>query len=102
MSWESSAVYYQLVNEIVRDRLGGLRSADCLMRSVDFADVEVLQRAGDWDAAGVLLAREARALEGAGAELLVLCTNTMHKVAPAIEAAVGIPLVHIADTTAHA
>jgi aspartate racemase len=102
MSWESSAVYYRLLNEAVRDRLGGLHSADCLLRSVDFADVEVLQRTGDWDGSGRLLAREAAALEGAGAELLVLCTNTMHKVAPAIEAAVGVPLVHIADTTAHA
>src|SRR4051794_21175966 len=102
MSWESSAVYYRLVNEAVRDRLGGLHSADCLLRSVDFAGVEQLQRAGDWEAAGRLLAGEAQALEGAGAALLVLCTNTMHKVAAAIEAAVGIPLVHIADTTAHA
>src|SRR3954447_20159023 len=98
MSWESSAVYYRLLNETVRDRLGGLHSADCLLRSVDFADVEVLQRAGDWEAARALLQREAGALEAAGAELLVLCTNTMHKVAPEP----GIPLVHIVDTTAHA
>src|SRR3954471_24433350 len=93
MSWESSAVYYRLVNELVRERLGGLHSADCVLRSVDFAGVEALQRTGDWDGAGRLLAAEAAALEGAGAELLVLCTNTMHKVAPAIEAAIGIPLV---------
>jgi aspartate racemase len=98
MSWESSAVYYRLVNEAVRDRLGGLHSADCLLRSVDFADVEVLQRAGEWEAARALLQREADALEAAGAELLVLCTNTMHKVAPEPR----IPLVHIADTTADA
>jgi aspartate racemase len=102
MSWESTAVYYRLVNEAVRDRAGGLHSADCLLRSVDFAGVEELQRTGRWDAAGALLAGEARALQGAGAELLVLCTNTMHKVAPAIEAALSIPFVHIADTTAEA
>jgi aspartate racemase len=102
MSWESSAEYYRFVNEAVRGRLGGLHSADCLLRSVDFADVEALQRAGDWDAAGARLAAEARALQDAGAQLLVLCTNTMHRVAPAIEAALDIPLVHIADTTAHA
>src|SRR3712207_3743546 len=79
MSWESSAEYYRLVNEAVRDRLGGLPSADCLLRSVDFAAVEALQRDGRWDEAGALLASEARALVAAGAELLVLCTNTMHK-----------------------
>src|SRR3954454_6862921 len=102
MSWESSAEYYRFVNEATREGLGGLHSADCLMRSVDFADIESLQRAGAWDEAGETLAREAKALEDAGAELLVLCTNTMHKVAAAIEAAIGIPLVHIADTTADA
>src|SRR5215212_8935319 len=102
MSWESSAEYYRFVNEATRDRLGGLHSADCIMRSVDFAEIEELQRAGDWDEAGRRLADESRALESAGAELLVLCTNTMHKVADAITDAVGIPLVHIADTTAHA
>ena len=102
MSWESSAEYYRLVNEAVRDRLGGLHSADCVLRSVDFAAIERLQREGDWDAAGALLAGEARALVAAGAELLVLCTNTMHKVADAIAAAVDVPFVHIADTTADA
>ena len=102
MSWESSAEYYRFVNEATRERLGGLHSSDCLMRSVDFARIEALQRAGAWDEAGETLAREARALQDAGAELLVLCTNTMHKVAPAIEAALDIPLVHIADTTAEA
>jgi len=102
MSWESSAEYYRLVNEATRDRLGGLHSADCLLRSVDFVEVERLQRAGDWTRAGALLAAESAALEAAGAELLVLCTNTMHKVADAITDAVGIPLVHIADTTAEA
>jgi amino-acid racemase len=102
MSWESSAEYYRFVNEATRDRLGGLHSADCLMRSVDFADIEVLQRSSAWDEAGERLARESRALQDAGAELLVLCTNTMHKVADAITAAIDIPLVHIADTTADA
>jgi aspartate racemase len=102
MSWESSAEYYRLVNEATRERLGGLHSADCLLRSVDFADVERLQRAGRWDEAGALLAGEARALVRAGAELLVLCTNTMHKVADAIAGAVDVPFVHIADTTAEA
>lgn len=102
MSWESSAEYYRLLNEQVRDRLGGLHSADCLLRSVDFADVEALQSSGRWDDAGLLLAGAAVELERAGAEVLVLCTNTMHKVADAIEDAVGIPLLHLADTTAYA
>ena len=83
-------------------RLGGLHSADCLLRSVDFFDVERLQSSGAWGRAGELLAREAAGLEAAGAEVLVLCTNTMHKVAPAIEAAISIPFVHIADATADA
>jgi aspartate racemase len=102
MSWESLAEYYRLVNEATRQRLGGLHSADCLLRSVDFADVEQLQRAGSWEEAGALLAGEARALVRAGAELLMLCTNTMHKVADAIAGAVDVPFVHIADTTADA
>ncbi len=102
MSWESSSLYYTLLNQEVRDRLGGMHSARCVMASVDFAEVEELQRAGDWDRAGELLAAEARALEAAGAELLVLCTNTMHRVAPAIEQACGIPLLHLGDVTAAA
>jgi aspartate racemase len=102
MSWESSAEYYRLVNEATRDRLGGLHSADCVMRSVDFTAVESLQRTGRWDEAGALLATEAQALVAAGAELLVLCTNTMHKVADAITDAIDVPFVHIADTTAEA
>jgi aspartate racemase len=97
-----SAEYYRLVNETTRDRLGGLHSADCLLRSVDFVDIERLQRSGRWDDAGELLAREAQALVVAGAELIGLCTNTMHKVADAITAAVDVPFVHIADTTAAA
>ncbi|MGZ6642337.1 MAG: aspartate/glutamate racemase family protein [Solirubrobacteraceae bacterium] len=102
MSWESTAVYYRFVNEAVRDRLGGLHSADCLLRSVDFAAIEALQRDGAWEEAGRRLAAEARALVAGGAELLVLCTNTMHKVAEAIGEAIDVPFVHIADTTAHA
>jgi aspartate racemase len=102
MSWESSIEYYRLVNEITRELFGGLHSADCLLRSVDFADIEVLQREDRWDEAGERLAGEARALAAGGAELLVLCTNTMHKVADAITDAIDIPFVHIADTTAHA
>jgi aspartate racemase len=102
MSWESSAEYYRFVNEATRERRGGLHSADCLLRSVDFAAIEKLQRDGRWDEAGTRLAAEAQALEAAGAELLVLCTNTMHKVADQITDAVEIPFVHIADTTADA
>ena len=102
MSWESSAEYYRFLNEEVRARCGGLHSADCLLRSVDFTNIEPLQRAGRWEEAGALLAAEARALTTAGAEVLVLCTNTMHKVADAVTAAVDVPFVHIADATAEA
>jgi aspartate racemase len=102
MSWESSAEYYRLVNEATRERLGGLHSADCVLRSVDFADIEELQRAGAWDEAGERLASEARQLVATGAELIVLCTNTMHKAADAIVAAVDVPFLHIADATADA
>jgi aspartate racemase len=100
MSWESTALYYRQINEAVKELLGGLHSARLVLYSVDFHDVERLQQAGDWDGAGALMAAAARSLESAGADFLVLCTNTMHKVAPAIEAAVGIPLFHIADPTA--
>ncbi len=102
MSWESSAEYYRLANELVRERVGGLASARLLLHSVDFADVERLQAEGRWDEAGELLATAAAGLEAGGAELLVLCTNTMHKVADAIERAVSIPLLHIGDVTAQA
>jgi aspartate racemase len=102
MSWESSAEYYRCINEETRARLGGLHSADCLLRSLDFSEIEALQRSGRWERAAALLAAEAALLERAGAELLVLCTNTMHKVATAIAAAITIPFVHIADTTADA
>lgn len=102
MSWESSALFYDLLNRGVVQRLGGLHSARVLMSSVDFAEIEELQRTGDWERAGEVLAGEAKRLETAGAEILVLCTNTMHKVAPAIEAATGVPLLHLGDVTATA
>jgi aspartate racemase len=102
MSWESTVTYYRLINEAVRERCGGLRSARLVLYSVDFEQIEVLQHADRWDEAGEILAQAARALEAAGAELLVLCTNTMHKVADAIQAATSCPLLHIADATAAA
>ena len=102
MSWESTVPYYRLINETVKERLGGLHSARLILYSVDFHDVERLQHAGDWVAATALLAQAARSLEAAGADFLVLCSNTMHKVATDIEAAVGIALLHIADPTAEA
>ncbi|WP_375000691.1 aspartate/glutamate racemase family protein [Aeromicrobium sp. CTD01-1L150] len=102
MSWESSALYYEIINRTVREQLGGLHSARCLLASVDFADVERMQVEGRWEDAGRLLADEARGLQRAGADLIVLCTNTMHKVADAIEQAVDIPLLHLADVTATA
>jgi aspartate racemase len=102
MSWESSAQYYRFANELVRDRLGGLHSARCVLLSVDFAEIEQLQVAERWDEAALLLAGAAKQLEAAGADLLVLCTNTMHKVADQVADAIGIPLVHLADATADA
>jgi aspartate racemase len=100
MSWESTIPYYRQINEFVKERLGGLHSAKLLLYSVDFHEIESLQKAGDWEAAGKLLAAAARSLQVAGADCLVVCSNTMHKVAPDIEAAVRIPLLHIADPTA--
>ncbi|WP_213457286.1 aspartate/glutamate racemase family protein [Rhizomonospora bruguierae] len=102
MSWESSAHYYRLVNECVRERMGGLHSARCVLYSVDFADIEQLQSTGQWDEAGRLLGRAAVAVQAGGADLLLLCTNTMHKVADQVQAAIGIPLLHLADATAAA
>ena len=102
MSWESTVPYYRQINEVVRERLGGLHSAKVILYSVDFHEIELLQRAGDWDAAGAQMAAAAKSLATAGAEMLVLCTNTMHQVAPAIEAAVSIPFLHIADPTGEA
>lgn len=100
MSWESSLEYYRLLNEGVKARLGGLHSARCIMLSVDFAEIEALQRSGEWDQSAQLLASAAASLERAGADCVVLCTNTMHKVAGAMQAAVSIPMIHIADPTA--
>ena len=102
MSWESTQTYYKLVNEGVRDRLGGLPSAQLVLYSVDFEPIERLQNADRWDDAATILADAARSIEAAGADFLVLCTNTLHKVAPSIEAAISIPLLHIADATADA
>ena len=102
MSWESSLEWYRLANERVHTLRGGHHSARILLDSLDFAEVEEMQARDDWEAAGALLAARAHALEGAGAELLVLCTNTMHLVAGQIEDAVGIPFLHIADVTADA
>lgn len=100
MSWESTVPYYRVINETVKSRLGGLHSAQLVLYSVDFHEIERLQHTGDWAGAGAVLADAARSLEAAGADFLVLCTNTMHKVASSIEAAVTIPLFHIADPTA--
>lgn len=102
MSWESTATYYRLINEAVKQELGGLHSAKAVLFSVDFHEIEALQSKGDWDTAGKRLASAASALERAGAAFIVLCTNTMHKVAGGIENNVGIPLLHIADPTAEA
>ena len=102
MSCESTALYYARLNAGARARLGGLHSADCLIRSVDFAVIEAMQAQGDWDAAGAALAEAARGLEAGGAALLILATNTMHKVAGSVEGAVSIPFIHIADATAAA
>lgn len=102
MSWESTAVYYRLLNEAVRERLGGLHSASLVLRSVDFAPVAAMQAAGEWERAAEALADAGRGLRAAGASALVICTNTMHKVADRVEAEAGLPLIHIADVTAAA
>lgn len=102
MSWESTLPYYRIVNEVVKARLGGLHSAKVVLYSVDFHEIEQLQQTGDWQAAGRLLGNAAARTEVAGADFIVLCTNTMHRVADAIEASIQIPLLHIADPTAHA
>jgi aspartate racemase len=100
MSWESTLEYYRIINQEVKARRGGLHSARCLLHSVDFAEIEALQHLGQWSQAGAVLAEAARRLELGGADFVVLCTNTMHKVADAIQAGIGIPLLHIADATA--
>ncbi|WP_036127059.1 aspartate/glutamate racemase family protein [Lysinibacillus sphaericus] len=100
MSWESSAAYYRLMNEQVKQRLGGLHSANCILYSVDFQQIEHFQAKGEWDKAGNVLAQAAQSLERAGADFVIICTNTMHKVIDIIEAAITIPILHIADATA--
>lgn len=102
MSWESSLEWYRIANERVRDARGGHHSARIILDSLDFAEIEELQARDEWDAAGALLADHAQGLERAGAEIIVLCTNTMHLVADTIEGAISIPFLHIADTTAAA
>lgn len=100
MSWESSLEYYRIINEEVKKRLGGLHSADCLMYSFDFAEIEALQMAGDWETATTRMIDAARRLEKGGARCVVICTNTMHKMANAVQNAIDLPLIHIADATA--
>ena len=101
MSWESTQFYYRQINEGIRNRLGGLHSAKILMHSVDFAPIEAMQNAGDWDAAAEILSQAAKSLEAGGAGFFLICTNTMHKVAAEVEKSVDIPLLHIADATAN-
>lgn len=100
MSWESTIPYYKIINEAVRDRLGGLHSAKIILYSVEFDEIEQCQSSGDWEKSGNILGRAAQGLEAAGADFLLICTNTMHKVAPQIASMVHIPIVHIADATA--
>ncbi|MCB8947337.1 MAG: aspartate/glutamate racemase family protein [Ardenticatenaceae bacterium] len=100
MSWESTELYYRWINELVKENLGGLHSAKIVLVSVDFQEIETLQHEGRWDEAGAALAQAAQQIEAAGADFLLICTNTMHKVAPQIEAAINIPILHLADATA--
>ncbi len=100
MSWESSVEYYRIINEEVKERLGGLHSAKCVLYSVDFQEIEICQRNGEWEKTAGILTGAARSLEAAGADFILICTNTMHKVANEIQAGIGIPLLHIADITA--
>ena len=100
MSWESSAEYYRIINEAVQQELGGLHSARSLMVSVDFAEIEVLQREGRWEQATQAMIEAARSVEAGGADFLIICTNTMHKMADEVQQSIGIPLLHIADATA--
>ena len=102
MSWESTVTYYQIINETIREKLGGLHSAKIILYSVDFAEIEEYQSKGDWDKSAILLADAAMRLEQAGADYIVICTNTMHKVAPYIQKKINIPIIHIAETTAEA
>jgi len=101
MSWESTELYYRLINQGVKEKLGGLHSAKIAMVSVNFQEIDVLQHSGQWERAGAILAGAAQQVEAAGADFLLICTNTMHKVAPQIQSAIGIPVLHLADATAH-
>lgn len=100
MSWESTVTYYKVINECIKERLGGLHSAKILLYSVDFAEIERCQAAGEWDKSAEILAGAAKSLEAGGADFIVICTNTMHKVLPQIECEVHVPFLHIADATA--
>ncbi|MFX1445033.1 MAG: aspartate/glutamate racemase family protein [Promethearchaeota archaeon] len=100
MSWESSLEYYRIINEIVKQRLGGLHSAKCILYSVDFEEIEILQKEGKWDKLTKIMIESAQNLENAGAEMVLICTNTMHKMANEVQNAIQIPLLHIADATA--
>lgn len=100
MSWESTVTYYQLINHKIKEKLGGLHSAKICLYSIDFAELEQLQRQGKWDEAGALLAKAAQKIEASGADFLVICTNTMHKVAEQIQSAISIPVIHIIDAAA--
>ncbi|RGY99420.1 aspartate/glutamate racemase family protein [Clostridium sp. AM58-1XD] len=102
MSWESTVTYYQVINEVVKRELGGLHSAKVLLYSVDFSEIETCQAAGDWDKSADILAKAAQSLEKAGADFIVICTNTMHKVAPQIQSRIHIPIIHIAEAAAEA
>ncbi len=102
MSWESTVTYYQIINETVKDELGGLHSAKCILYSVDFQEIEQCQAEGDWEKSARILSFAAQSLEKAGADFIVICTNTMHKVAPQIQSQVHIPILHIAEMTAMA
>ena len=100
MSWESTVTYYKIVNEVIKEKLGGLHSAKVLLYSVDFQEIEACQAKGEWDKSADILTEAAMNLERAGADFIVICTNTMHKVAPQIQAKIGIPILHIAEATA--
>jgi aspartate racemase len=100
MSWESTAVYYRRLNQMARERLGGQHSARLLLWSADFAPIAAMQAAGDWNAATAVLVDAARSLEGAGADAILICANTMHRMAPEVADAVAVPLIHVADATA--
>jgi len=102
MSWESTVSYYKIINETIKEKLGGLHSAKIILYSVDFAEIEEYQSKGDWDKSAILLASVAMRLEQASADYIVICTNTMHKVAPYIQKKINIPIIHIAETTAEA